>query len=257
MSKKEEFGSRSRGNIGEKRGHEESPTPVSKKQRQEPLEQSHSTSSRAHIIVPEVDFFSELFDPLRALHELKELPPSLPKVKPFDNLSRCRFLLPHGDPNYAPSKPKIKVDENIPKYELETKEIDKKRILIKRELREERKKQEQQQPKLTVLGEITSKCSSGPMSLLKVCMEQKCRVRVAIRRVAEIRGYCTGLLRAYDKHVNLVLSNVEEDYTVFESVTSADGTTKKQRVAKKKRSKLLFIKGDNVVYVSRVVDKPH
>ena len=60
---------------------------------------------------PTLDFFSESFDPLRALIEIKTLPSSLPNVRPLDFLSKCKFLLPTEDVNYIPLKAKKSKEE--------------------------------------------------------------------------------------------------------------------------------------------------
>eukprot|EP00752_Nemacystus_decipiens_P014591 g12993.t2 len=55
----------------------------------------------------------------------------------------------------------------------------------------------------------------GPYSLLYRLHEDKRRASVMIRRVNSIRGTCTGLIRAFDRHMNLLLVDVREDYTAF------------------------------------------
>lgn len=82
-------------------------------QRELNLNKTQVKNERKIDILPELDFFSEKYDALNALYKLKEIPTSLPKVKPLDNLryflhpntncilrSKCRFLLPRDDPNY-------------------------------------------------------------------------------------------------------------------------------------------------------------
>jgi len=54
------------------------------------------------------------------------------------------------------------------------------------------------------------------MSILKKCFEKKARVKVLIRSLKTLRGFCVGQLVAFDKHFNLVLYDVEEEYHVWE-----------------------------------------
>eukprot|EP01114_Cavostelium_apophysatum_P003458 TRINITY_DN13355_c0_g1_i1.p1 TRINITY_DN13355_c0_g1~~TRINITY_DN13355_c0_g1_i1.p1 ORF type:complete len:296 (-),score=24.68 TRINITY_DN13355_c0_g1_i1:212-1099(-) len=197
---------------------------------------------------PTLDFFSESFNPLKALYELKTIPSTLPKVKPFDFLSKCKFLLPPNDPNFIPLKAKKK-EAVLTETERTIKDIDQKRAQVRKQFLKEKKQQEQESYK-PALQVMTEKFSEGPLSLLKRCMEEKCRIRVAIRRVNTIRGYCVGNLQAFDKHMNMVLRNVEEDYEIHEFANET--STKKELVKKQRRVKLLLIKGDNVVWVSRL-----
>ena len=59
--------------------------------------------------------------------------------------------------------------------------------------------------------EITQHLSSGPISVLYKL--QRKRIKVVIRYVNAIRGTLTGTLIAYDKHMNMILQNVEEIYS--------------------------------------------
>jgi hypothetical protein len=63
--------------------------------------------SRNGVLDETLDFLSEKFDPLKGFRLIREIPPELPKVRPFDTLEQCRFLLPLDDPNYQPSKKQL------------------------------------------------------------------------------------------------------------------------------------------------------
>ena len=43
----------------------------------------------------------------------------------------------------------------------------------------------------------------GPMSVLQKCVENQTRVKVLTRKLNGVRGTCTGVLIAFDKHWNL------------------------------------------------------
>jgi len=58
--------------------------------------------------------------------------------------------------------------------------------------------------------------------LLRQCFEKKALVRVFIRRAAGLRGSCVGYVKAFDKHFNMVLSDVREEYTLFEYFDESD-----------------------------------
>jgi len=55
--------------------------------------------------------------------------------------------------------------------------------------------------------------TSGPLFVLKQCREEKKRVRVWTRGVAGVRGVATGFIAAFDKHWNLALTDVDEQFT--------------------------------------------
>lgn len=70
-----------------------------------------------NVDMSEYDFCNTNFNPLKSLYSDIILP--YPNIKPLDNISKCRYLLPETDPEYIPlnylNKPKkeIKVKENI------------------------------------------------------------------------------------------------------------------------------------------------
>jgi len=55
--------------------------------------------------------------------------------------------------------------------------------------------------------------TSGPLFVLKQCRDEKKRVRVWTRGVAGVRGVSTGFIVAFDKHWNLALTDVDEQFT--------------------------------------------
>lgn len=59
-------------------------------------------------------------------------------------------------------------------------EIDKKREMLKREMREARRTAQQQQPKVSILERMTSKYTEGPLSLLRICMKERKRYALKI-----------------------------------------------------------------------------
>ncbi|KAF8477876.1 like-Sm ribonucleoprotein [Gautieria morchelliformis] len=88
--------------------------------------------------------------------------------------------------------------------------------------------------------------SSGvqePFDLIRLSLSE--RVFVKLRGDREL----SGVLHAYDGHMNLILSDVEETIMVVdvpEGVPETDGTV---RVAKRS-IEMLFVRGDGVILVS-------
>ena len=94
------------------------------------------------------------------------------------------------------------------------------------------------------------------------------RVRIVIRYVNAIRGILVGTLVAFDKHMNMILRDVEESY----SMRPSDSTKVNEEIEAMRRQKLMgslamsegewfgrkrqmkniLVRGDNVVIISRV-----
>ncbi|KAG2500573.1 hypothetical protein HYH03_001343 [Edaphochlamys debaryana] len=152
---------------------------------------------------PSLDFLSPSFDALKALHA-PELQPPLPAAPPLDNIAKCRRLLPADHVDAIPQETQ-RASEASRKKHLSFKEA----ALRQRE---------------RILGSATHSlegvhaaalaASPGPMDSLRRWHEAQCRVTVTTRHAGGVRGAATGLLRAYDRFMNLVLAGVTERYTV-------------------------------------------
>ncbi len=70
---------------------------------------------------------------------------------------------------------------------------------------------------------------SGPLSLLQRCRVEGRHVRVLTRHCEGVRGVCQGNLIVFDRHMNLVLSGVQEWCTPFRTRTNGGITTKPKR----------------------------
>ncbi|PFH51353.1 hypothetical protein AMATHDRAFT_191345 [Amanita thiersii Skay4041] len=87
--------------------------------------------------------------------------------------------------------------------------------------------------------------SSGiqePFDLIRLSLSE--RVYVKLRGDREL----TGILHAYDGHMNLILSDVEETIMIVETDHMPQGTPS-MNVAKRKMD-MLFVRGDGVILVS-------
>ncbi|AOW01532.1 hypothetical protein B0I72DRAFT_133472 [Yarrowia lipolytica] len=87
------------------------------------------------------------------------------------------------------------------------------------------------------MTDVDTSGGSEPLDLIGLSLNEN--VFVKLRGGRELYG----LLHAYDIHCSMVLGNVEE--TVFEYV---EGSPKLE--ARKKKSEMLFVRGDSVILVT-------
>mmetsp|Transcript_12342 Transcript_12342/g.31360 ORF Transcript_12342/g.31360 Transcript_12342/m.31360 type:complete len:189 (+) Transcript_12342:32-598(+) len=105
---------------------------------------------------------------------------------------------------------------------------------------------------------------NGPLGLLDKCMLSKAKVLVVTRHKKGIRGVCTGIVVAFDRHMNLILRDVDEQYTVLskapeESTGRDEGDGKLLRWKKKleyfeRHLQQVLLRGENIILVSTSSD---
>ena len=187
------------------------------------------------IFFQRLDVYSNCFDPEAAL-AAPMIPTPFPNTKPLDRLSQFRKLLPANHEDFiAPSTTISQTDKLKKKTPRVKKVVD---VYTER---------------------LADKYTVGPLSLLKRAFAEHRQVTVWIRRLNGVKGTCLGYLEAFDKHFNMVMSDVHEDFLMFDHyniVTSPTDSKKKysEPVLKprKRYFKRVFIRGDNVVMVSIV-----
>lgn len=64
---------------------------------------------------------------------------------------------------------------------------------------------------MTRMSEIGKSC--GPLSRIATFCYTRQLVKVYIRSAASVRGHCEGFIVAYDKHWNLIMDDVVEEWT--------------------------------------------
>jgi small nuclear ribonucleoprotein (snRNP)-like protein len=212
-------------------------------------------------------FFSEAFDPTAALaapvEEVERLLPTrrdvviFRKTAPLDNVHACAslatapFLALVHKPLVAATSASSTTGAVAPR---------------RRNARDSTIKSVA--PK-NVLGAMHRKfgANSGPLAFLLRCFELRSHVCVVMRRSTGLRGRVVGVLAAFDRHLNVVLSNatiydaadirvdavsedddvkVDEDLIAIQPHTSAPTGPPVPRFVKR-----LFVRGDNVVAICR------
>ncbi|KAG7389545.1 hypothetical protein PHYPSEUDO_010190 [Phytophthora pseudosyringae] len=206
-----------------------------------------------------LDFRSAHFDALKALQAPKrQLKLPVATAYPLDNIQKCRHLLPTSDGNRQTlvARPK----KASPSAAAEANAV--------------KKPATPAAPSL--FDQLADTYLDGPFCVLRRCFLERMRVSVVIRRINSVRGTCSGFLKAFDKHMNLVLLDVTQEFVPLntherllrevregkrvasDAVFSAADRRRNRRVlasaggTQREYVKQLFIRGDNVVSVSAV-----
>ncbi|DAZ95599.1 TPA: hypothetical protein N0F65_006085 [Lagenidium giganteum] len=147
-----------------------------------------------------LDFRAIDFDPLEALRSTRTRP--LVATHPLDNIIKCRHLLPESDPSHqkltgavVPKKPS---PASTPAASTSSETV-------------KAATPAQRTPHaVKFLEDLADTYLDGPFMVLRRCFLERRRVCVVVRRVNSVRGQCTGFLKAFDKHMNVVLVDVHE-----------------------------------------------
>ncbi|EKM59814.1 uncharacterized protein PHACADRAFT_170423 [Phanerochaete carnosa HHB-10118-sp] len=89
----------------------------------------------------------------------------------------------------------------------------------------------------------TSAAIQEPFDLIRLSLSE--RVFVKLRGDREL----SGILHAYDGHMNLILSDVEETILIVDQIDGAGEGQQTVNMAKRKME-MLFVRGDGVILVS-------
>ncbi len=163
-------------------------------------------------IAARLDIRSAEFDATAALVEGAVLPLD---VFPLENLARARALLPEWHPDHMRPRSSGGPPSSAASMRAE----------ISTMLREERARTKAAY--VCPLDALIATFNAGPLGALRVMCEAKERVRVTTRRVDGVRGTVTGILRAFDRHWNLLLLDAEEEFRIVEyAEVSSDGSAR-------------------------------
>ncbi|XP_072028192.1 uncharacterized protein [Amphiura filiformis] len=150
-------------------------------------------------VPPHLDVSSPDFDPLKALYSSSVVIP-VPDAKCFNNLSEYESFVSgrsqgrgRGQSEHAQRRRR--------KKELQAQAaglVDSTKYGV---------------PLRNVLSRM-SEHTKGPYSLLYKCVQQRIKVRVCVRFIQRVERICTGYLVAFDRDMNMALSDVDEVYRI-------------------------------------------
>ncbi|KAG2788134.1 hypothetical protein Pcac1_g2694 [Phytophthora cactorum] len=172
-----------------------------------------------------LDFRSAQFDALKVLQTPKQqLKLPVATAYPLDNIQKCRHLLPESDANRQTlvARPK-KASPSA----AETKAASVKKAPAS--------------ATLSLFDQLADTYLDGPFRVLRHCFLERMRVFVVIRRINSVRGTCSGFLKAFDKHMNLVLLDVTQE---FISLNTHERLLREVREGKRPASDAVFSAAD-------------
>ena len=89
-------------------------------------------------------------------------------------------------------------------------------------------------------------------------MEERRQVRVRTRHASGVRGEAVAYLKAFDRHLNLILADVTETSAAGTRVVAGEAGEKERRrpklVRRTRRLAQIFVRGEQVVLVAVVGD---
>ncbi len=175
-----------------------------------------------------LNFTSDQFDAQLALSTDKALPIPSPDMRALDNISKCRFFLPKSCAGYTSTVAIDPPPEPPPKMP-HTLSLGGTGLLR------------------SVMDDIVARC--GPFRSLYRMVDERCVTAVLIRNATGIRGVCMGILRAFDRHMNLHLLNVIEDLSFKSACLRKVPKGNHPPCPKPRRLKNLLIRGDMVALI--------
>ena len=214
-------------------------------------EREPSTSSGRD---PRLDFYSPEFDPVRALAPDSGALPPRPRARALDTVRQCRRLLPSSS---AVATTTTTNARGLNSFAAQARAKER-----ARKFNEEGEAFRRREGVFDALSN-SKQATEGPLRVLRDARLQRLRVRIVTRHASGVRGTCDAYVVAFDKFANMVLSDVEERYTVKTKrvvektrVNAESGEEKTTvRIAPKldhrtRRINQVFMRGEQVVSVS-------
>lgn len=219
-------------------------------------EREPSTSSGRD---PRLDFYSPEFDPVRSLAPDSGAIPPRPRARALDTVRQCRRLLPSSSATATTTATTTTTPNARGLNSFAAQARAKERA---RKFNEEGEAFRRREGVFDALAN-SKQATEGPLRVLRDARMQRLRVRIVTRHASGVRGTCDAYVVAFDKFANMVLTDVEERYTVKTKrvvektrVNEKSGEeTTTLRIAPKldhrtRRINQVFMRGEQVVSVS-------
>ena len=219
-----------------------------------------STSASASAL----DFYSPDFDPALALRKDSGAVPPRPRARALDTVRQCRRLLPssadEGEGGLGRGGARATRDATSFAAQARAKQRAEK-------FTKQGEKFAQRERVCDVLAN-SKHARDGPLRVLRDARERRERVKIVTRHARGVRGVATAYVEAFDKFSNMILTDVEETYSVrvmrevekertlpSEIDGGATTTETKTRILPKldvrtRRMQQVFVRGEQVVSVS-------
>jgi len=204
-----------------------------------------------------LDFYSPEFDPVLALAPDSGAIPPRPRARALDTVRQCRRLLPSSSATTTTAGTATTTARGLNSFAAQAR--------AKERARKFNEQGEAFRRRESVFDALANskQATEGPLRVLRDARSQRLRVRIVTRHASGVRGTCDAYVVAFDKFANMVLTDVEERYTVKTKrvvektrVNAESGEEKTTvRVAPKldhrtRRINQVFMRGEQVVSVS-------
>ncbi|GAB0100173.1 U7 snRNA-associated Sm-like protein Lsm11 [Sergentomyia squamirostris] len=164
--------------------------------------------NKAENIAKKIDPESDEFDPKVALYA-NQLPPLDASARVFDNLAM--FETKYSKEGSMEVDLSVVQNVNKPSVDISaiqpTASTSSRRFLPEQGMVKGHKKAKHSKNVLNIMVNF-----EGPLEKLYEFLQKTIRVKIYIRHNHGVRGYVTGFIEIFDKHWNMVLSDVEECY---------------------------------------------
>lgn len=202
-----------------------------------------------------LDFAHADFDPALALRPDSGAVPPYPRMRALDTVRQCRRLLPGAE---ATTSTRGQGSRDLASFAAQALAKQRAERFVKQE--EEFAKRE----KLCDALANSKHAREGPLRVLRDARERRERVKVVTRHGRGVRGVATAYVVAFDKFANMILTDVDETYTVRimreveqsppDDANGLDVKPRTRRAPKlEERSRhmqQIFVRGEQIVSVS-------
>ena len=197
---------------------------------------------------PALDFASFEFDPALALRRDSGAIPPRPRARALDTVRQCRKLLPASsegasDGAREASSRGVRLGRDARSFAAQARARQRAEKFI--EQRERFASGERVFDRLA----NTKNARVGPLRVLRDARERRARVTIVTRHARGVRGVATAYVEAFDKFANMVLTDVEETYTVRTKTATEKRTTAKLD-HRTRHIQQVFLRGEQVVSIS-------